>query len=232
MKTLPIIAAFSLSLASFRFAGNQQPESTTVRNSTNAYTAAVKVTKAEFDALTADFASSSGSTLGGLIGKSELKNFIGSIPGSQDFVRFRFCTDPTYSKTSLMLKGDHTLLRNTQYMRNGGSDESFCPTMCSLESTATKVSLDINASAYESLSSAYSAANTGKTLGGKIEKSALLEIVNSLPMTTTTVAFRFCTVGGNTCVIFAGGNVGQEGGSQLFYRNGGSPDSFCPTMCD
>ncbi|MBL7812870.1 MAG: hypothetical protein JNL57_11650 [Bacteroidetes bacterium] len=232
MKTLPIIAAIGLTLTSFRFTDNLLPSGTISKSSTNAYTAAVKVTKAEFDALTADYASSSGSTLGGMMGKSELKNFISSIPGSQDFVRFRFCTDPTYSKTSLMLKGDHTLLRNTQYMRNGGSDESFCPTMCSLESTATKVSIDINASAYETLSTAYSEANAGKTLGGKIEKSALLEIVNSLPVSATTVAFRFCTVGGNTCVIFAGGNVGQEGGSQLFYRNGGSPDSFCPTMCD
>ena len=132
-----------------------------------------------------------------------------------------------------MLKGDHTLFRNTQYLRNSGA-EGFCPTNCELQSNAANVSLSLTASVYGTLADAYASANPGATHGGRIDKGAVLEIINSLPTEAANVAFRFCTdaESGKTSVIFVGGTAGQPGGATLFYRNGGNADAYCPEKCD
>lgn len=232
MKTLLLISVAFAGLA-FRMPETViSPQTNCAKAST--WRAAVQISQAEFDNLTTAYAEShSGANLGGIIGKAELQKFIENIPNSQDFIRFRFCTDPVYQKTSLMMRGDHTLLRNTQYLRNSGV-EGFCPTNCELQSNAGNVSLSISSTVYETLADAYASANPGGTYGGRIDKAAVLEIINSLPSSATNVAFRFCSDGesGKTSVIFVGGSAGQPGGANLFYRNGGNAEAYCPEMCN
>lgn len=234
MKTLLIIAGSTLALCSFR-APVKLNQGTMQAARLSTWNSALKVDQSEFETLTSAYANDHASaTLGGQIGKAELKSFINSIPNSQDYIRFRFCTDPMYRKISLMMKGDNSLFRNTQYMRNGGSEDGFCPSICNLQSNASNVTLDISASAFETLAASFSSENPGATLGGRIDKDAVMEIINSLPAEAVNVAFRFCTdaATGKTSVIFVGGTVGQTGGAQLIYRNGGSADAFCPDICN
>lgn len=231
MKKIIFASALITFLASFN---NPQLKSSKSQSS-GQFLAAVLVTPDEFTQLTSEYnPDNAGSTKGGMIGKTELLNFVNFIPNSQDFVRFRFAVDATSGKTTLMLRGDKSLLKNTQYIRNGGSPEAFCPLMCDAPTSATKITMTITAEDFNNQSAAYEKSYAASTQGGRIDKAALVAIVNSLPTEAKAVKFRFCTdeATGKTSVIFCGGNVGQMDNTTLYYRNGLNADAFCPLMCD
>lgn len=234
MKIRIIIAVIAATGLSFTTLKNSHQTCSQVTRIAGTWQSAVALTESEFSSLTSAYSeSNNGTNLGGMLEKSELKSFINNIPGSQDFIRLRFYTDPELQKTGLMLRGDNTFFKNTQYMRNSGAD-GFCPNNCNGQAVSQNTSESISANLYQSLSDAYSAANPSATLGGRIDKAAVLEIINSLPAEATNVAFRFCTdaSSGKTSVIFIGGSVGQTGGATLYYRNGGNAEAFCPDNCN
>lgn len=194
-----------------------------------AYSCAVAISSSELAQLTDSYNKlNPGATLGGKIGKSELLELVQSIPDRKDYVHFRFGIDPQFNQISLMFKGDKTLFQNESnilYRRNGASLSAYCPTSCDLEN-AIGVTLNSNTNEYNNLGNVYQQKFPGKTLGGNIDKSAIMAIINSLPSGTNVVNFRFCKdpQNGNTSVIFIGEN--------LFLRNGGSSAAYCPTSCD
>lgn len=197
--------------------------------SVSGYGASITLTAAEVTALTDAYSKlNPGATLGGKIGKSELLDLVNSIPDKKDYVHFRFGIDPQFNSISLMFCGDKTIFQNESnvlYKRNGASASAYCPTSCDLEN-ANGVTVNSNSTEYKSLNAVYEQKYPGKTLGGNIDKSAVLNIINSLPPATNVVNFRFCKDAqtGNTSVIFIGEN--------LFIRNGGSSAAYCPTSCD
>jgi hypothetical protein len=105
--------------------------------------------------------------------------------------------------------------------------------MCD-NSNAPNVTMSLTSDEFNALTSAYSTSHAGETLGGNIDKSALLAICNSLSVESTVVYFRFCkeVTSGKTSVMFAGGNIGQPDGTNLYYRNSGSEEAFCPAYCN
>jgi len=193
------------------------------------YSCAVSISSTELAQLTDSYNKlNPGATLGGKIGKSELLELVKSIPDRKDYVHFRFGIDPQFNQISLIFKGDKTLFQNETnilYKRNGASLSAYCPTSCDYDN-ASGVTLNSNASEYNNLSTAYQQKFPGKTIGGNMDKSAVIAIINSLPSGTNVVNFRFCKdpQSGNTSVIFIGEN--------LFLRNGGSAAAYCPTSCD
>jgi Ca2+-binding EF-hand superfamily protein len=223
-----------IGVLSFRSASNAPATAYSVQGTMRE---AVKITQEEFNSLTNTFNNSKLSpTLGGAISKTELTELINSMPNAADFVRLRFCTDATYYKTSLILVGDKHWYEGSGaivYKRNGGSDEAFCPMKCDEPAAMSTITVSLTNEEFNSLTSAYQAANPMATLGGRIDKSALSEIVTSLG-TASSVRFMFCTdpTYNKTSVIFIGGATGQPGGANLMYRNGVDADAFCPTKCD
>lgn len=197
--------------------------------SVSGYSASITLTSAEVTDLTDVYSKlNPGATLGGKIGKSELLELVNSIPDRKDYVHFRFGIDPQFNSITLMFCGDKTLLQNESnvlYKRNGMSASAYCPTSCDLEN-ANGVTVNSNSTEYKSLNLVYAQKYPGKTLGGNIDKSAILSIINSLPSSTNVVNFKFCKdpQTGNISVIFIGEN--------LFIRNGGSSAAYCPTSCD
>lgn len=205
--------------------------------SINSYVGAVMVSESEFNILTQSYQSNNANTThGGQVNKALLLALINSMPSSKTYVNFNFYMDPVFNKTSLMIMGAKTSLQgesNILCLRNGGSASSFCPTVCELNSNAANVTLSINYNSYKTLSNQYKMNNMEATLGGNIEKGALLEIINSLPMSAQNVAFRFCNdeTFNKTSVIFIGGSENRSPGNSLYYRNGNLATSFCPTVC-
>ncbi len=202
------------------------------------YTHAIAVSSSEFSQLTGNYSNSNpGKTHGGCIGKAELQELINSMPTGSSSVKIRFCTDPSSSQTSLIFVGDKQWWEGASkimYRRNGGSADAFCPTNCNDGNSVTNVSKSMTGADYTALTAAYATANTGKTLGGQIDKSALQALINSLPGNATALYFRFCTDANynKTSVIFVGGNVNQTGGEKLMLRNGKSALAYCPENCN
>lgn len=200
-----------------------------------AYESALQINFSEFETLTAAFhAAHSESTFGGLVSKSALWNVVNSMPSSAQYINFRFCTDG--SNISLMLMGGKSWYEGTKKIpciRNGGSEESFCPINCELNSTAQNITLQLPYSEYLERSEAYSAQNSGGTFGGNLDKEAMRAILKSLPESEINVAFRFCVdpVFHKLSVIFVGGTFNQPENKQLFIRNGKDEFSFCPAVC-
>lgn len=233
MKKLLTILALGPVLFSFtRQQGELKPLHTLASQAT--YRAAVRVTQSEFDQLTAEFrTANSENTLGGMIGKMELKNMIASMPSSDVFVNFRFATDATTGRVSVMFMGGKSWYegkRKIDCLRNGGSAGAFCPSICDLNATESRVTVDIDYNTYNDLSAAYQRANPTQTWGGNIDKSAMLDLINSMPESASNIAFRFCKDGtfGKMAVIFAGGKQGIE---TFYIRNGVTAEAFCPSMC-
>lgn len=201
------------------------------------YRAAVRITQLEFDKLVADYQSSaSEKTLGGMINKKDLNNMILSMPSADSYVNFRFATDDATGLVSLMLMGGKSWYEGSgkiDCLRNGGSAEAFCPSICDLSGTESVVTLDLDYNTFKLMADAYKTANPSKTWGGNIDKSALIDLLNSLPGSTSNVVFRFCKdpAFGQTSVIFLGGKVNQPEGSVFYIRNGVTADAFCPSMC-
>jgi len=225
MKKKLLFSLFILCLFAFKYSdvSKQSPEAN------SGYSATVVLSATEARELAETYSKANGgSTLGGKIGRSELLQLIQSIPDSKNFVHFRFGIDPQFNQVSLMLSGDKTLFENQsqiEYYRNGSSLSAYCPTTCDLEN-ATGVTVSSNLNEYNTLSKSYQLKYPGKTIGGNIDKSAILNIINTLPPATNVVNFRFCKdeQSGHTSVIFMGEN--------LFIRNGGSSAAYCPTSCD
>lgn len=201
------------------------------------YSSAVLVSESEFTSLTQTYqAVSENTTHGGQVSKALLLNLINSMPSSKFYVNFNFYMDPTFSKVSLMMMGSKTKFQgesNIICLRNGGSSGSFCPTVCELNSSEQNITLSINYNTYYTLFEQYKINHMNGTLGGSIEKMALLEVINSLPSSAQNVAFRFCTddVFQKTSVIFVGGSENRGDNDNLYYRNGNVATSFCPTVC-
>lgn len=72
-----------------------------------------------------------GATLGGNFSKSAMQAIISSLSNFSN-VNFRYITDSKFGKTSLVLIGGSSGQPNgeTLILRNGNSDEAFCPTHC------------------------------------------------------------------------------------------------------
>lgn len=216
-----------------------QPNRKPIRNQSIKadYRAAVRLTQNEFDKLVNDYQSApSEKTIGGMISKKDLNNMILSMPSGDSYVNFRFATDDATGMVSLMLMGGKSWYEGKSKidcLRNGGSAEAFCPSICDLNGTESNVTMDLDYNTFKMMSEAYKAANPSKTWGGNIDKNALMDLINSLPETTSNVVFRFCKdpVYGQTAVIFLGGKVNQPEGSVLYLRNGVTADAFCPSMC-
>lgn len=172
-------------------------------------------------------------TKGGAIAKSDILAIITDMPSAKSIITMRFCTDPGTGFISLILKGDRTSPFNgVEYRRNTGSSDAFCPVNCNMPSNLNNVSAEIHKADYDQLTSAFSTQYSEKTMGGRINKDAMLALVNSLPETQNVVHFRFCTDAGKTSVMFMGGTLGQPENKKLCLRNGGSEAAFCPSICD
>jgi hypothetical protein len=75
-----------------------------------------------------------GKSYGGNIDKNALLEIIASLPESSQNVVFRFCKDTQFSQTSIIFIGgsQNQAAGTTLYLRNGGSAEAFCPSMCNV----------------------------------------------------------------------------------------------------
>lgn len=77
----------------------------------------------------------------------------------------------------------------------------------------------------------WSTANPSKTWGGRLSKSEMQEVVNSLGA-AELITYRFGAVNSTTTfTMFKGGGVGQPEGESRIIQNGGSSYSYCPTKC-
>lgn len=202
------------------------------------YQSAKQVSWQDFEALTSGYAAAHASqTLGGNISKADLQKLINSMPASSQMVAFRFCTDPEFNKVSIALRGAKTPeqpLSELKCLRNGGSPDAFCPTICDAAEASSTTVLELSVEEFESLAGAYQSANPNLTHGGRIDKSALQNIINSSSASAKNIAFRFCTdpTFNKTSVIFAGGTTNQPENKVLYLRNGASSASFCPVQCN
>lgn len=181
----------------------------------------VQVSMSEYNSLIAEWESShSTGTWGGRIGKTELQNVINSLDNSATNVTFHFAS--VDGKTSVIFMGgsNNQGSKGSYSVRNSGS-ESWCPTICPMQSSKANVSAVVTESELKTLNDAYESANSGKTYGGIIARGKLQDIINSAG-SYTNINWRFCTENGKTSVIFIGGTEGQSGGSILMYRNTGS----------
>lgn len=231
MKINLVISLLSVVALSFQSNPETPVLSEDSPHNLNENSIAIKLNNSTFGSLTQDYSNSNpGAILGGAIGKSDLQNLINRMSSGQVFVELRFCT--VNDKVTLCLKGRNGFLSSDAHMRSGASEDAYCPNQCGLNTNLNSVSMEITKSDYNTLTGAY----TGETKGGKIEKSALQAIINSLPTSATSIPFRFCTDNSTgsakVSIIFVGGTEGQQGGEQLFYRNGGTDAAFCPTICN
>ncbi len=90
----------------------------------------VSITYADYESLAATYQSNFPKrTQGGNIDKEALQEIINSLPAEVGQINFRFCTDDSVNKTSIIFVGG-TANGSVLYIRNGGSADSFCPTNC------------------------------------------------------------------------------------------------------
>lgn len=228
MKNLLILAGTVLASFSFIFCaqpGNPGQEP---------YSSAVKVSQSEWDNLTAEYKSANENlTLGGILNKTDLETMLSKLDVGCRLVQFRFITDTTYHQTSVAFSGGEPA-KDVPCIRNGGSEDAFCPIACDLRSTASPSAVLLSFEDFKELSALYHRKNPEvSTLGGNIDKAALLAIIGSIPKEETNINFRFCKDPryNKISVIFMGGSEGQPTGEILYLRNGESTESFCPTNC-
>lgn len=235
MKNLLLIASLFLAAYSTVYSGEPvKPGQTSIVSTNGGYISAVKVSQTDWTILTDLYkAEHEKGTWGGNLNKTDLKNWLSHLPQSCTVVYFRFFADTIYNKTGVGFSGGK-MDENAKCIRNGGSELAFCPTACNLRSEACPKVIEISYQTYNLLSSRYKGISPYATLGGNIEKSALLNIINSLPDTINIIAFNFCTDPNydQTSIIFTGGTVGQNGDHILYLRNGAMTDNFCPTNCN
>lgn len=231
MKNLLLITSFILATYSSLFCGVPMNPPPTGDEPT--YTSAVNVSQGEWDTLTTAYKSAHETGIwGGNLNKTQLEAWLGRFTQSSKLVYFRFITEPSSRKTTVEFSAGKNIT-NIPCIRNGANPLAYCPTACNLVSEACPGLIEMPFLTYAQLGNTYKGINPANTLGGNIDKSALLAIINSLPEETTTVAFRFCTdpVYNQTSIIFTGGGIGQPPQEILYLRNGRA-DSFCPTNCN
>jgi len=112
---------------------SQMPANSTVNG--------LSITEMEFNNLTSTYqagnpADGVGTTWGGVIGKNQLIAVINSLGSNSTEVNFKFITNPSNGKTSIIFKGGSQnpvtggASTGNLYMRTGTASEAFCPTRC------------------------------------------------------------------------------------------------------
>lgn len=236
MKKLLFTLSSMLLLISFAvFAETKNPAKSGIFNVQTDYGSGIKISQAQFDALTSSYQTAHPTwTQGGTVSKNDVQALLNSMPDGAQFVNFRFCTDAGANKISMALCGAKTADEpesEIKCLRNGGSDVSFCPTACNPNVSSAAGSIGLAFADYNALSNAYQTAYPSRTQGGNIDKSALMDILNSIPAGSANMSFRFCTDAATNkmSVIFIGGATDS---GILYIRNGLNADSFCPTNCN
>lgn len=235
MKNLLHATLFSFILIVFSACNNQSSTKKTMLSAVNVNTDCAIINQSEFDSLINDYSNRyPESTLGGILSKDSLTILLNQMPEDSTAVNYIFCIDPSYNKTSMAMRSSAKSEGDTNLYcyRNAKTEESFCPTNCSLECATINGTIKINYSTYKSLYASFASTYSSSTHGGQFDKSALSSILSSISYTKDNVYFRFYynSEFDKVGIILIGGK--DESGNTLYYKNGLSSDSFCPNNCN
>lgn len=198
------------------------------------YYAAVKINQQQFDSLTIDFKSRFPNlTFGGVLSKDSITLLLDSMNVDSGIVNYIFGFDTEFNRITLAMRS--TVHRNggssRLCFRNGKIADAFCPENCEITEGSIDGTKKISHSEYLALHNLYRIANPNLTFGGCIDKSALSEIIQSLPSADDNLYFRFFYDKENKKfgIMFIGGK--DNNGDVLYFRNGLNSNSYCPNMC-
>lgn len=98
-----------------------------------------------------------------------------------------------------------------------------------------KLAVRITETQFNNLTAAYQVSSPTASLGGKIGKAELLELIDNMGSGKDYVHMRICSdnLYNSTSLMFAGEKGFLQSASHSKYlRNGGSGDAFCPLRCE